>query len=154
MPVDAAPVLGAYDALGHTALVSLGAAQCAAERVDDRGGCRGGDADQRTPLLDGAQRDDVELQVGKILAGDPGVVGRVHEVARAGLGNSPRAILEEVGRIQSADVVLPLTDDPGREPRLRCIVRPGKPQAMLMLLDRLGLRLPERLRLPSPMREM
>jgi transposase len=71
---------------------------------------------------------------------------------RAGLGNSPRTILEEIGRIQSTDVVLPLADEPGRELRLRCIVRPDKPQAML--LDRLGLRLPERLRLPSPMREM
>ena len=50
------------------------------------------------------------------------------------------------------DVVLPLTDDPGRELRLRCIVRPDKPQAML--LDRLGLRPPERLRLPAPMRKM
>lgn len=71
---------------------------------------------------------------------------------RAGLGNSPRTILEEIGRIQSTDVVLPLADEPGRELRLRCIVRPDKPQAML--LDRLGLRLPERLRLPSPMHEM
>jgi transposase len=71
---------------------------------------------------------------------------------RAGLGNSPRTILEEIGRIQSTDVVLPLADETNRELRLRCIVRPDKPQAML--LDRLGLRLPERLRLPSPMREM
>jgi transposase len=66
---------------------------------------------------------------------------------RAGLGNSPRTILEEIGRIQSTDVVLPLADEPGRELRLRCIVRPDKPQAML--LDRLGLQLPERLRIPS-----
>jgi hypothetical protein len=71
---------------------------------------------------------------------------------RAGLGNSPRTIPEKIGRIQSTDVVLPLADEPGRELRLRCIVHPDKPQAML--LDRLGLRLPERLRLPSPMREM
>jgi len=66
---------------------------------------------------------------------------------RAGLGNSPRTILEELGRIQSTDVVLPLADEPGRELRIRCIVRPDKAQAML--LDRLGLRLPERLRAPS-----
>ena len=66
---------------------------------------------------------------------------------RAGLGNSPRTILEEIGRIQSTDVVLPLTDSPGREIRIRCVVRPDKAQAML--LDRLGLRLPERLRAPS-----
>jgi hypothetical protein len=34
---------------------------------------------------------------------------------RAGLGNSPRTLLEEIGRIQSTDVVLPLLDDPRRE---------------------------------------
>lgn len=66
---------------------------------------------------------------------------------RAGLGNSPRTILEEIGRIQSTDVVLPLSDPPGREIRIRCVVRPDKAQAML--IDRLGLRLPERLRAPS-----
>jgi transposase len=71
---------------------------------------------------------------------------------RAGLGNSPRTILEEIGRIQSTDVVLPLADEPERELRIRCVVRPDKAQAML--LDRLGLRLPERLRLPSHMGEM
>jgi len=66
---------------------------------------------------------------------------------RAGLGNSPRTILDEIGRIQSTDVVLPLVDPPGRELRIRCVVRPDPAQAML--LDRLGLRLPERLRAPS-----
>jgi hypothetical protein len=71
---------------------------------------------------------------------------------RAGLGNSPRTILAEIGRIQSTDVVLPLADDPRRELRIRCVVRPDKAQAML--LDRLGLRLPERLRIPPSMREM
>jgi transposase len=71
---------------------------------------------------------------------------------RAGLGSSPRTILEEIGRIQSTDVVVPLADEPGRELRIRCVVRPDKAQAML--LDRLGLRLPERLRVPPPMREM
>jgi transposase len=71
---------------------------------------------------------------------------------RAGLGNSPRTILEELGRIQSTDVVLPLADGSRRELRLRCVVRPDKAQAML--LDRLGLRLPERLRIPSHVDEM
>jgi hypothetical protein len=66
---------------------------------------------------------------------------------RAGLGNSPRTILYELGRIQSADVVLPLARDPQRELRIRCVVRPDRAQAAL--LDRLGLRLPERLRTPS-----
>jgi transposase len=67
--------------------------------------------------------------------------------ARAGLGNSPRTILDELARIQSTDVVLPLATEPPRALRLRCVVRPGKAQAVL--LDRLGLRLPERLRLPA-----
>jgi len=71
---------------------------------------------------------------------------------RAGLGNSPRTILQELGRIQSADIVLPLADGSRRELRLRCVVRPDKAQAML--LDRLGLRLPERLRVPSHVDEM
>jgi transposase len=71
---------------------------------------------------------------------------------RAGLGNSPRTILYELGRIQSTDVVLPLARDPQREVRIRCVVRPDRAQAAL--LDRLGLRLPERLRLPSGPSEM
>jgi transposase len=71
---------------------------------------------------------------------------------RAGLGNTPRTILEEIGRIQSTDVVLPLANEPRRELRIRCVVRPDKAQAML--LDRLGLRLPERLRLPPRINEM
>jgi transposase len=66
---------------------------------------------------------------------------------RADLGHSPRTILEELGRIQSTDVVLPTTD--GREMRLRCVVRPDLAQARL--LDRLGLDLPERLRVRSPL---
>jgi Transposase DDE domain len=66
---------------------------------------------------------------------------------RAGLGQSPRTVLEELHRIQSADIILPTTD--GRELRLRCVVRPDKAQATL--LDRLGLDLPQRLRIPSPL---
>src|SRR5712691_1030833 len=68
---------------------------------------------------------------------------------RAGLGRSPRTILDELRRIQSTDVVLPTQD--GRELRLRCVVRPDAAQAAL--LDRLGLELPERLRIRSPARE-
>lgn len=71
---------------------------------------------------------------------------------RAGLGNTPRTILEEIGRIQSTDVVLPVANEARRELRIRCVVRPDKAQAML--LDRLGLRLPERLRLPPRINEM
>lgn len=70
----------------------------------------------------------------------------------AGLGNSPRTILEELERIQSTDVVLPLADGSSRELRLRCVVRPDKAQAAL--IDRLGLRLPERLRLPPAINKM
>ncbi len=65
---------------------------------------------------------------------------------RAGLGQSPRTILDELKRIQSTDVVLPTED--GRELRLRCVVRPDAAQAAL--LDRLGLDLPQRLRVPPP----
>jgi len=69
---------------------------------------------------------------------------------RAGLGNSPTTVLEELGRIQSTDVVAPTTD--GRRIRLRCVVRPDKAQSVL--LDHLGLELPQRLRLPRGLREM
>jgi hypothetical protein len=65
---------------------------------------------------------------------------------RAGLGQSPRTIFDELRRIQSTDVVLPTED--GRELRLRCIVHPDAAQAAL--LDRLGLALPQRLRVPPP----
>jgi hypothetical protein len=66
---------------------------------------------------------------------------------RAGLGNSPRTVLDELRRLQSADIVLPTAETPNREIRIRCVVRPAKAQALL--LDRLGLRLPERLRATS-----
>jgi transposase len=69
---------------------------------------------------------------------------------RAGLGNSPTTLLEELARIQSTDLVAPTTD--GRTVRLRCVVRPDKAQAIL--LDHLGLKLPQRLRLPRGMRQM
>ena len=65
--------------------------------------------------------------------------------SQAGLGNSPRTLLEECERIRSTDVVLPLTQDPARELRLRCVVRPDKAQAIL--LQRMGLCLPERIRI-------
>src|SRR5260370_1627926 len=63
--------------------------------------------------------------------------------ARAGLGNSPRTILDELGSIQSTDLVLPLSLDPVRHMRISCVVRPEPAQAPL--LDRLGLELPKRL---------
>ena len=62
---------------------------------------------------------------------------------RAGLGNSPRTILEELARIQSHDVVLP-TPAQGQI-RLRCVTQPDTAQAAL--LDRLGVVLPKRMQL-------
>ena len=67
--------------------------------------------------------------------------------SRAGLGDSPRTILTELSRIDSADIVLPLADGSKRELRLRCVVRPDREQ--VLLLQRLSLTLPERLRPPS-----
>jgi transposase len=62
---------------------------------------------------------------------------------RAGLGNSPRTVLEELALIQSHDVVLP-TAAHGHI-RLRCVTQPDAAQAAL--LDRLGIVLPKRMRL-------
>ena len=67
--------------------------------------------------------------------------------SRAGLGDSPRTILTELSRIHCADIVLPLADGSKREIRLRCVVRPDREQQLL--LQRLGLTLPERLRPPA-----
>jgi len=61
---------------------------------------------------------------------------------RAGLGNSPRSVLDELTRIQSHDVILPTTTH--GEIRLRCIAQPDDAQAFL--LDRLGIVLPKRMR--------
>jgi hypothetical protein len=71
---------------------------------------------------------------------------------RAGLGSSLRVLLDELATIQSTDVVLPLADGPGREMRIRCVVRPERARAAL--LGRLGLRLPERLRIPPLVAKM
>lgn len=67
--------------------------------------------------------------------------------SRAGLGDSPRTILTELSRIHSADIVLPLADGSKRELRLRCVVRPEREQQLI--LQHLGLSLPERLRPPA-----
>ena len=63
--------------------------------------------------------------------------------SRAGLGNSPRIILEELKRIQSQDVVLPTTAH--GQIRLRCVTQSDPAQAAL--LNRLGIVLPKRMRL-------
>jgi transposase len=67
--------------------------------------------------------------------------------SRAGLGDAPRTLLTELSRIHSADIVLPLADGSKRELRLRCVVRPEREQQLL--LQRLGLTVPERLRPPA-----
>jgi transposase len=61
---------------------------------------------------------------------------------RSGLGNSPRTVLDELARIQSHDVILPTTTH--GDIRLRCIAQPDDAQALL--LDRLGIVLPKRMR--------
>jgi transposase len=63
--------------------------------------------------------------------------------SRAGLGSSPRTVLEELARIQSHDVVLPTANH--GQIRLRCVTQPDAAQAAL--LDRLGIVLPKRMRL-------
>lgn len=69
--------------------------------------------------------------------------------SRAGLGHAPRTLLTEFSRIQAADIVLPLVDASHRELRIRCVVRPDPAQAIL--LERLGLTLPQRLKAPPQM---
>jgi len=64
---------------------------------------------------------------------------------QAGLGNEPRRVLQELGRIRVLDVVLPTRD--GREIRRRCVTRPDDHQAIL--LQRLGLILPSNLPLTN-----
>ena len=64
--------------------------------------------------------------------------------SQAGLGNSPRTLLDELRHIQSVDVILNTVTNPPRELTIRCVVRPDRSQAIL--LDRLGIRLPQRLR--------
>jgi transposase len=64
-----------------------------------------------------------------------------------GLGDAPRSVVEEFAGIKSGDVVLPAQTPDGhgvRLLRLRCVSRPDGAQRVL--LSRLGLNLPERLR--------
>lgn len=64
------------------------------------------------------------------------------ECKRAGLGDEPRRVLSELSEIALVDVVLPT--DVGNEIRTRCVTRPSDHQKIL--LDRLGLRLPIRIK--------
>jgi transposase len=66
---------------------------------------------------------------------------------RSGLGDAPRTLLEEFAKIKSGDVVLQARlqhGRPSRTIRLRCVPEPDAPQNVL--LSRLGLTLPKRLR--------
>ena len=60
---------------------------------------------------------------------------------RAGIGNSPRKLIEELANIRSMDVVLPVENGP--ELKLRCVSQPEKSQQIL--LDRLKIHPPKRI---------
>ena len=64
----------------------------------------------------------------------------------AGLGDAPRTLVEEFAKIKSGDVVLKArwANGPERPLRIRCVTTPDKAQKVL--LNRLGLTLPQRLR--------
>jgi len=63
-----------------------------------------------------------------------------------GLGDAPRTLIEEFAKIKSGDVVLPaqMADGSQRSIHLRCVTTPD--EAQKVLLNRLGLTLPQRLR--------
>jgi len=66
---------------------------------------------------------------------------------RSGLGDAPRTLLEELAKIKSGDVVLPTQTQHGQHHatvRLRCVTEPDTAQKVL--LHRLGITLPRRLR--------
>jgi transposase len=60
---------------------------------------------------------------------------------KAGLGDEPRKVFEELSQIRTVDVVLPTKS--GMEIRRRCVAEPTKHQ--LILLQHLGLALPKQL---------
>jgi transposase len=73
----------------------------------------------------------------------------------SGLGDAPRPLLEELAKIQSGDVVLPTRraeGGAGPTVRLRCVTEPDAEQKLL--LGRLGVTLPRRLRYEVPAIEM
>jgi hypothetical protein len=59
----------------------------------------------------------------------------------AGLGDEPRRVFEQLGKIRVVDVIMPTRS--GHEIRRRCVSRPTEHQAIL--LQRLGLNLPKNL---------
>jgi len=62
---------------------------------------------------------------------------------RAGLGDEPRRVLDELRKIQVVDVVLPTRQ--GIEIRKRCVTRPSDHQAIL--LQQLGFQLPRNIKM-------
>jgi len=62
---------------------------------------------------------------------------------QAGLGDEPRRVLDEIKRIRLVDVVLPTRQ--GIDIRKRCVARPDDHQQIL--LQRLGLKLPQQLKM-------
>jgi transposase len=66
---------------------------------------------------------------------------------RSGLGDAPRTILDELMKIKSGDVLLPTRSGQGHDSgtlRLRCVTEPD--EAQKVILHRLGVSLPRRLR--------
>jgi transposase len=66
---------------------------------------------------------------------------------RSGLGDAPRPVLEELAKIKSGDILLPTQTRQGCDSgaiRLRCVTEPD--EAQKILLHRLGITLPRRLR--------
>jgi hypothetical protein len=64
---------------------------------------------------------------------------------RAGLGNEPRKVLNEIAQIKAVDVVMPTKQ--GAVIRNRCIAQPTKAQAIL--LQTLRLHLPQRMKIET-----
>lgn len=74
---------------------------------------------------------------------------------RSGLGEAPRTLVDEFAKIKCGDVVLPTRGAdgrPGRNVRLRCVTTPDAAQKVL--LNRLGVTLPTRLRRLDEMVEL
>ena len=65
-----------------------------------------------------------------------------HEV---GLGDEPRRLFDELGKIRLVDVILPTRN--GKEIKRRCVTRPTQHQAIL--LQRLGMVLPARMKITN-----
>jgi transposase len=66
---------------------------------------------------------------------------------KSGLGDAPRPVLEQMKAVKSGDVILPTVSSDGTQEtrlRLRCVTVPDQHQQVL--LNRLGLVLPERIR--------